>query len=467
MEKRVTILGAGLAGLSAGHALAEGGVPVLILEKEPYIGGLAASFKSGDFVYDLGPHRFHSQNTEILEHIQALLGDNLHYRERLSRIFMNDQFFNYPLKTANVLRNLPATFLLKAFIDYLGIRLYNMVRPIPDDCFENWVKKRFGNTLYKMFFGTYTEKAWGMPCTQISADWAAQRITLLNLWDTVKKTLFKPKNVPRTYVSQFLYPREGGIGAISQRYGDYIRERGGEILTRAEIREIQVKGNRAESITFMHQGREQTCPVEYLISTIPCTVLPTYLAPAPPGGVMEANRALKHIAVVMIIFDVAREKVTDDHWIYLPEHDLTVHRISEFKNFSETCCPPDRTMVCAEIMAHVGNRIWTAEPATLKKIAVQDLAKVGLIEPEEAGRARIHRRAYSYPVYDLTYKENLDTLLAYLDAFENLKTAGRQGLFKYNNMDHSIEMGLEVGRAVLTGEEGDHRVIASEEKYFG
>ena len=466
MEKGVVILGAGLSGLSTGYVLARAGIRVRILDKAPYVGGLAASFRSGPFTYDLGPHRFHSHSEAVLDHVKELLDENYDMRERLSRIFMQGRFFNYPLKASNVMRNLPFTFLVRAFADYLAVRVRDRIRPIPDDCFENWVRKRFGNTLYKMFFGTYTEKAWGMPCTRISADWAAQRITLLNLWDTVKKTLFRPKNVPRTYVSRFLYPKEGGIGAISQAYADAIHEAGGEIVLRARLRGIETKGNRAERVFFTDRGKERSFAFDHLISTIPCTSLLDYFSSA-PEGVREANRSLHHIAIVFVIFDVARERVSRDHWIYLPEHALTVHRISEFRNFSEHTCPPGRTMICAEITCRVGDRIWRSDVNTLRQTAVRDLGRVGLLDSAHAGFARIHRASHAYPVYDLDYRGNLETLLAYFDAFENVKTAGRQGLFKYNNMDHSIEMGLEVANALLTGEARDHRLIASEEKYFG
>ncbi|MHC4941732.1 MAG: FAD-dependent oxidoreductase [Planctomycetota bacterium] len=467
MDKVVTILGAGLAGLSTAYSLAKAGIRVRVIEKEPYVGGLAASFKSGEFTYDLGPHRFHSQNEAIMDHVMELLGENYDYRERLSRIFMRDQFFNYPLKASNVLRNLPVSFLVKAFADYFGIRVYNFFKPIPDDCFENWTKKRFGNTLYKMFFGTYTEKAWGLPCTEISADWAAQRITLLNLWDTVKKTLFKPKNVPRTYVSKFIYPKDGGIGAICERYAEEVRERGGEVFLGAEIKGIEIKGTRAEKIIFNVGEKQHSMELDRLISTIPCTVLLDYLNPAAPDPVRKANANLKHIGIVFVLFDMATERVTRDHWIYLPSHDLTVHRISEFKNFSERTCPADRTMICAEITCRVGDGIWTSDHESLKATAVRDLGRLELIRPEDVGRVRIHRAPHAYPLYDLTYKANLDTLMAFLDSFDNLKTAGRQGLFKYNNMDHSIEMGLELAQSIISGEARDHKLIASEKKYFG
>ncbi len=467
MNKVVTILGAGLTGLSTGYALAKAGVAVRIIEKEHYIGGLATSFVSGDFTYDLGPHRFHSHDDKVLDHVKDLLLDNWHYRDRLSRIFMRDRFFNYPLKASNVLKNLPMPFLAKAFANYIGIRIRNSVRPIPDDCFENWVMKRFGKTLYETFFGMYTEKAWGMPCTEISADWAAQRITLLNLWDTVKKTLYKPKNMPRTYVSKFIYPIKGGIRAICDRYAEEICKNGGEIILGAKIKGIETKGTRAQTISFEVKGAIRTLEIERLVSTIPCTVLLDYVHPAAPEPVRAANSALKHISIVFVILDLALDKLTDDHWIYLPEHHLTIHRISEFKNFSDQSSPAGKTVICAEITCSKGDRIWNSDHATVKNIVAKDLQVLGLIKPGDVGRARIHRASHAYPTYDLKYKNNLDTLLGYHNSFENILTAGRQGLFKYNNMDHSIEMGLDVAESILTGKKQGHGTIASEKKYFG
>ncbi|MFH1999671.1 MAG: hypothetical protein ABIK28_08325, partial [Planctomycetota bacterium] len=198
-----------------------------------------------------------------------------------------------------------------------------------------------------------------------------------------------------------------------------------------------------------------------------CTQFPFYFAPAMPSKIKEACNSLRHVGIVFVIFEMDRERVSPDHWIYLPSKDLTVHRISEFKNFSEESCPPDRTMICAEITCAEGDRIWESDQETLKGIVKKDMGRLGLIQPETMGKVRIHRATHAYPLYDLSYKSHLDTLMEYLDSFENMMTAGRQGLFKYNNMDHSIEMGLELARSILTGEERDHKLIASENKYFG
>ncbi|MEW6741192.1 MAG: FAD-dependent oxidoreductase [Planctomycetota bacterium] len=465
MPQNVHVLGAGLAGLAAAHDFAKAGLQVTVLEKEDHVGGLAASFDIGDgFTVDLGPHRFHTASEAILEHVKGVLADNVHQRQRLSRIFIMGRLFNYPLKASNVVRNLPPLTLVKAFLDYFAIRIWNGIRPIPDDCFENYVIKRFGKTLYRIFFGTYTEKAWGIPCTQISADWASQRITLLNLWDTVKKTLFRPKNVPRTLVSRFHYPRQGGIGAISRGYVTAIESMGGRVLTGAPAVRLRHDGKVVTEIHYRRGGEVTVEPVERVVATIPVTVLCSLLDPPAPSDVLQANSLLRHKAIAFVYLKLDREKVTDDHWIYLPEKELAVHRISEFKNFSEQTCPPHRTVVCAEITCSYQDRIWTMDEAGLIDLATRDLVKVGLIKAEQVSGGTVRRERYAYPIYDLTYRENLQKVLAYVRSYANLDTTGRQGLFRYNNMDHSVAMGMKVARA---SQRDEHARVASGSEYFG
>jgi protoporphyrinogen oxidase len=236
-------------------------------------------------------------------------------------------------------RSLPPWLLAKSFFDYLAVRLRNAVRPIPDDNFENWVIKRFGRTLYDLFFGTYTRKAWGIPCTQISADWASQRISLLSLWDTVKKTLFKPRNVPRTYVSRFLYPKTGGIGELSRGYRRLIVQGGGQVITDAEVVRLNSEDNRVTSVVYRQGGREHEVASDLFVSTIPLTMLVPMLGERVPANVREAVAGLKHKGIVFVYLKLDRPQLTPDHWIYIPEQHIAVHRISEFTNFSRDTAP--------------------------------------------------------------------------------------------------------------------------------
>lgn len=471
MTHRYTILGAGLAGLSAGYNLAEGGSTISILEKERYVGGLAASFTIDGYTFDLGPHRFYTKNKRVMDQVVFLFGKNAHYRDRLSRIFMLGKFFDYPLKASNVVKSLPPGLLVRSFWDYMVVRVKNRFHPIPDDCFQNWVLKRFGKTLYRLFFGTYTEKAWGIPCTQISADWASQRITLLNLWDTVVKTLFKPKNEPRTLVSKFIYPMHGGVGEMSKRYSDLILAANPQnrVLTGVDIQRIRWEGDRITSVEFTRPGsggKVETEDVDQLISTIPITTAIDLFDPAPPEEILQARRSLRYKAIVFVFLALDRDKVTDDHWIYLPEQHLKVHRISEFKNFSEHCAPPGKTLIAAEITCNYEDYIWNMGKDDLVDLAAGDLEKVGLIKKAEVTGAYIHRERFSYPLYDLTYRDNVKQCLTWMKGRKNWISTGRQGLFKYGNMDHSIAMGLLLAERLLKGE-GDHEKVLESDEYLG
>lgn len=465
MTQRYTILGAGLAGLSTGYNLTKGGKNVTILEKENYVGGLAASFERDGYTFDLGPHRFHTRNQRVQKQVEEMLSENAHWRNRLSRIFMLGRFFNYPLKASNVIRNLPPWLLIRSFWDYMLARVQNRFRPIPDDCFQNWILKRFGKTLYRLFFGTYTEKAWGMPCTQISADWASQRITLLNLGDAVKKTLFRPKNEPRTLVSKFIYPQHGGVGYMSVRYAECIREdAANRIDTGVTVERIRHDGKRVVAVDYSVDGESRTQEIETLISTIPLTVALDLFDPPPPEEVMQSRRSLRYKAIVFVFLCLDREKVTDDHWIYLPEQHLKVHRISEFPNFSENCAPQGKTILAAEITCNYEDHIWSMDEAGLTEIAASDLETVGLIRKDEVMHSFIHRERFSYPLYDLTYREHVKTILDWMKGLENFHSSGRQGLFQYGNMDHSIAMGLVLAERLLKKGTASHDdVLGSEE----
>lgn len=466
--RSVTVLGGGLAGLSAAHKFIEAGWSVTVLEQEPRVGGLASSFTVDGYTFDHGPHRLYSSLEELNDHFKHVLDGNWDYRDRLSRIYMQQKFFDYPLRAGNVVRSLPPWLLVRSFWDYLAVRVRNAVRPIPDDNFENWVIKRFGRTLYDLFFGTYTRKAWGIPCTQISPDWASQRISLLSLWDTVKKTLFKPRNTPRTYVSRFLYPKTGGIGELAFGYERLIRKGGGRIVCGAQVLRVESEGPRVTGVVYRQDGAEHVARSDLVISTIPITLLVPMLGARVPAEVHAAVRGLKQKGIVFVYLKLDRPQLTPDHWIYIPEENIAVHRISEFTNFSRDCAPPGKTMVCAEITATRGDRHWNMADDELIRLASSNLVTLGLLkEGEILAGGFVKRVDFAYPIYDLTYRGHLDTLLTWLKGFENMISTGRQGLFRYGNMDHSIAMGHAIARRTLEARGIDHSEVAAGSEYFG
>jgi protoporphyrinogen oxidase len=442
-----------------------------VLEKEPVIAGCARSFHWKDMIHDMGPHRWHSKDEELVAHLEQLMDGNLTTLERLSRIFLYKKYFNYPLKTGNVVRNLPPQVLLRAFLDYFLIRLQNRIKPIPDDHFENWTKKRFGNTLYKLFFGTYTEKAWGMSARQISAEWASQRISLLSLMDAVKHTVLRPKSAegtPRTLVSTFWYPARGGIGEIAQRYRTEIERMGGRVLTEVEIDAVHRDGSTATAISYMHAGQLHRETFDALVCTIPCTDLVRLIDPPPAPDVLESNDSLRHKAIKFVFLEVQKEGITKDHWVYIPEKHLRVHRISEAKNFNPKNAPPGKTVLCCEITCFKDDEVWNMGREEATKVAVEDMAAIDLLRPEEVLDSHVYNLEHAYPIYDITYKPHVEKVLGFVDSFENLKSTGRQGRFKYNNMDHSMQMGLAAGAELLEGDgAADHTRVAEGSEYFG
>ena len=463
--KSVVVVGGGLAGLSAAQRFSEAGWSVTVLEQESYVGGLASSFTEDGYTFDLGPHRLYSNLDELNEHFKFVLDGNWDYRDRLSRIYMKRRFFNYPLK---VVTSLGPWTLFRSFFDYFAVRMRNAVKPIPDDNFENWIIKRFGRTLYELFFGTYTRKAWGIPCTQISADWAAQRISQLSLIDTVKKTIFRPKGEVRSLVAKFLYPKTGGIGELSEGYRRLIERDGNRVLTGARMTKVHTDGPRVTGVEVVRDGATETVSADLFVSTIPLTALVPILGDAVPQPALDAVAGLTHKGIVFAYLKLDRPQLTPDHWVYIPEEHIAIHRISEFTNFSKDTAPEGKTMVCAEITATPGDHHWNMADADVLQLAADNLVTLGLLKPGEVLSGGFVRRTdYAYPIYDLTYRGHVKTLTDFMKSFDNLVSTGRQGLFRYGNMDHSVAMGHAVARRILASEDVDHAAIAAEEEYFG
>jgi protoporphyrinogen oxidase len=474
MQKHVVILGGGLAGLSCGYELQKAGHRVTVLEREPFVGGMAASFvEEGDeyWAYDFGPHRFHSKDENLIDHVKEILGDNVVWAQRLSRIFLFDQLIEYPLKAGDVLRKMPKLMMVRALLDYAWVRIQDRLklRKFDDSNFETWVVRRYGWTLYRIFFGEYTEKTWGMSPKHISSNWASQRITLLNLWDTIKKTLFPPssKEGPRTLVREFIYPKLGGIGELARGYARKIEELGGTVITNAPAVRVFREGNRITGVEYGKHQRQVITGDQY-VNTIPVTSMVKALTPAAPSEILRAADSLKHLSIVFVYLKLNRETVSPDNWVYLPEKSLTVHRISEFKNFSPHSAPKGKTMVCCEITCKRGDEIWRASVDQLSKIAEDDLAKIGLIGKGEVCGTVVKKVPYAYPLYEVGHEENLEPMMAYVKTLENLESTGRQGAFRYNNMDQSVEMGRKLAWELAAGSEAKgHRDAATGKEYFG
>lgn len=469
---QVVVLGAGLAGLAAAVRAAREGCDVVVLEAGDEAGGMARSLHVGGWWLDHGPHRFWSRDEHVLALAREMLDGDTVESERRSQILLLGRRFQYPLDAADACSKLPARVLARAAAEWAFERTRQLVRPTPDSDFEDWVVKRFGRTLHELFFGQYTEKAWGVPCSAISPDWASQRIAQTGLFDAAKTMLFPRLGAhSRSLAARFLYPRRGGIGALPAGFARHLRRLGGSIEFGSRVERVETRGGRAVAVSGCGPRSRFRVECDALVSTIPLPQLARALDPAPGPAVRADAARLAHRAVRFAHLEVARPKVSDNHWIYLPERHLSVHRVTEFKNFCAEGAPADRTALCAEITCRPGDEVWSMDDAGLARLAEHDLAQAGLVAPGETRLLATARLEHAYPLYDLGYKERVDALKQALRGVENLRSTGRQGLHRYNNMDHSIAMGWHaakgLARGAATAKARPDEAVAAAQEWFG
>jgi protoporphyrinogen oxidase len=472
MSENVAILGGGLAGLSTAWKLTQAGFEVDVLEALPALGGFAASFDCDGFTFDYGPHRFHTKNDDLLAEVRGLMGDELRGRHRKTTVYFLSRYFDYPLTGSNLLRNLPPSVAALCFFDFLFTWMRGQIAPKIDDSFESWVVNRFGRRLYDIYFGPYTAKVWGSDPTQLSSSWAAQRVAVVDLWDLIKHTLGIQTRPPdefehSPYLIDFHYPHRG-IGSLPQRLADEIRAHGGRIHLNRRVVAVEHTEGRARSVLCLRDGELQRLTADYVVSSMPINDLVRSMQPVAPSVVLHAADNLKYRAMVFLYIMLDKPQVTDDSWIYFPAKDEVFNRVSEIRNFSEGTVPQGQTSLCVEITCDEGDHMWNASTGELFERSVEGLERAGLIRREEVLGHFARRMTHAYPTYDLDFEENLNRLTGYLHNFGNLLTIGRQGLFRYFNMDHAMETGFQAAEKIMSGELREKAIkVGQEQVWFG
>lgn len=448
MFKKIVVLGAGLSGLSTAYKLSNNGFDVTLIEKDEQVGGLAKTFHKQNYSYDLGPHRFVTTNENILQEVKSLIGEScLQLKQRKTKIYMKGACLEYPPNVKDILSKFDIATSLKIMVDYLTVPIKNKMAPRSDGSFESWVLSRFGETLYNLYFRDYTAKLWRMPATAISQDWASQRISVANLGDIVKRLFLKGRQTPRTYLNSFYYPT-GGIGTIATRMAEIITRKGGKIYFNSPVKKLNIAQQNVESVTFCENKKTDVhLEADYVVSTIPLSELTLMITD--DNHICKAALNLKWICLIFTYFLIERRRISDNHWFYFPEKEYIFNRVSEMKNFSSEMVLPDETLICVETTCTKDGDIWNSDPNSFLDELKNALFRTALVEPKEIKEVFIHKQEYAYPVYDLQYKDNLKRVLHYVDGVRNLISIGRQGMFRYNNMDHSIEMGFKASEYLL------------------
>lgn len=465
---RVIILGGGLCGLAVADELGAAGVPGLVLEAAPQPGGLAGGFSDGGYRFDYGPHRFHTPDPVTRDYFLGLFADGEYLTpRRKSEIQLVGKRFAYPLELGDVVRNLDLVDNARAFLDYLVSFARNRLAAPAENSFEDWVVNRFGRTLYDLYFGPYTAKLWGLHPSRISLDWAAQRISLVNLFDVLKRLLSPGReDEPRTYAREFLYPK-AGIAELPRRLAARAVERGAEVRCDARVIAVSAQDDGFSVTVRKADGSSYVETAGALVSTLPLAELLEGLEPRPAASVLTAARGLTSRAVVFGHLGFAGRTPSDNHWIYFPEAEYSFNRISEPVNFAPSLTPPGRAALTVEVSCAVGDEHWNREREGLIGTAVGGLRRADLlaVRPE---RSWLTRQPHAYPVYDIGYEERLTACLKAANAHPALVTTGRQGLFRYGNMDHALIMGRKAALVVLGRlDRAAAQAVGTQSEYFG
>lgn len=446
--KKAIIMGAGPAGLAAGYELSKKGIKSVILEKTEAVGGIARTINYEGYRFDIGGHRFFTKNKEVESLWRSLLEGEWLKVHRLSRIYYKNRFFDYPLKPMNAFLGLGVFNCLGVLGSFVKSRIFPYLE---EKTFEQWVSNRFGKKLYDIFFKTYTEKVWGIPCSEIGAEWAAQRIKGLSLITIIKNAFFgKRAGEIKTLIDEFFYPTFGP-GMFYETMADKIKTMGNEIFLNNEVVRINHNNQKVLSVTAENnKNKEEEIIATDFISSIPITFLVQRMNPPPPSDILEASSNLKYRSILTVNLIVNKNNLFPDNWIYVHLPEVRLGRIQNYKNWSEKMVPDqEKTSLGLEYFCTEGDQIWEKPDEEMISLAVAELEKLKIAKEKDVLDGFVFRMPKAYPVYDQTYKEPLEIIKDYLAKFSNLQIIGRCGMYKYNNMDHSILTGLFAARNIL------------------
>jgi protoporphyrinogen oxidase len=471
-EGQVVIMGGGPAGLTAAYELMKHGINSTVLESDPrFVGGLARTVEVRGYRFDIGGHRFFSKSQEIEDLWTEVIGDEMLTRDRLSRIYYNNKYFDYPLKASNALLNMGPVETVRCLASYVWARIHPVKDP---QTFEDWVRNQFGYRLFRIFFKTYTEKVWGISTRELSADWAAQRIKGLSLVAAIKDALM-PKwlrsgsrdAVVKTLIDKFRYPRLGP-GQMWEVVTDRLRAGGNSVLLGERVIRVCHDGSRVTSVLVADdQGKTRALKGSSFVSTLPMRELVNVMEPRLPLEVRQAANRLNYRDFLTIAVVISKPTVFPDNWIYIHDPRVKVGRLQNFKNWSpDMVADPQTTCIGMEYFCFEGDGLWNSADDVLVELARQELATLKMCKPEDVLWGTVVRMPKAYPVYDDEYKTNVAIIRDYLrEHLPNLELVGRNGMHHYNNQDHSMMTALLAARKIAMGATLDQWKVNTDAEY--
>jgi protoporphyrinogen oxidase len=445
------VLGAGPAGLTAAHVLTLRGRPGVVFEADGTVGGIAKTVEFEGYRFDLGGHRFFTKLRPISRLWEAMMGEEMLVRPRLSRIYFAGKFFSYPLTSKDVIGRLGIWESMLCAFSYIWA-LRN--RGKSADTFEDWVTLRFGRRLYDTFFRSYTHKLWGIPGSEIRSLWAAQRIKDFSLFKAVLKIVGLDRSDVTTLIEEFKYPRLGP-GQMWERFRESAESSGIPVLTNRRCTSIKHQDGRVENITIGSNGTAETYAVDSIVSSIPLSELVKILDPAPPEEVLAAANTLRYRDFVLVALMTTEPEPFPDNWIYIHDPGTRAGRVQNFGAWSTDMVKPGTTCLGVEYFCFEGDDIWEMSDTDAVALAKEELGRIGLLDPAKVIDGVKVRVPKAYPMYDAHYEGAVETIRSYLGTFSNLETCGRNGLHRYNNQDHSMWTAILATLNILDGSAHD------------
>lgn len=442
LNDKIVIIGAGPAGLTAAYQLCKLGKKSIVLEKDQLVGGIAKTINYKNYLFDIGGHRFFTKINEARHMWQEVLQEDLLHRKRLSRIYYNKKYFFYPIRILNALSGLGIRNSSMIILSYIHAHIFPYKN---EETFEHWITNRFGKRLFNTFFKSYTEKVWGIPCNEIRAEWAAQRIKGLSLRSAVKNALMKPYkrrdvNITKTLIDSFDYPKLGP-GMMWQNVSNIIQKNGSIVCLGSEVETIiwNKKKNRIDSIEVRANGQKTLFYGNNFISTMPIRELIQKMQPAVPREVLHAANNLNYRDFLTVALIVNQPDLFPDNWIYIHDPLVKLGRVQNFKNWSPDMVA-DRNKSCLglEYFCFEGDELWNMRDEDLIELGKRELEVIGLVKSSDIEDGSVVRMPKAYPAYDSKYREMLNIIRQYLKGISNLQLIGRNGLHRYNNQDHSM-----------------------------
>ena len=465
-EPPVVVIGAGPAGLTAAYQLTKAQRRVTVLEADAVVGGISRTVERDGWRFDIGGHRFFTKVKAVEDlWLEILSADDFPMRPRMSRIFYDGKYFDYPLKPMNALRNLGPFEAAMCVASYGWARL----RPPRDQSnLEGWISARFGRRLYEHFFKTYNEKVWGVPATEISADWAAQRIKNLSLSKAVLNAVLPRREGAEeitSLIEGFRYPKYGP-GMMWERCRDLVTEAGGEVITDAPVTAIHHADGAAKAVSAVVDGTETLLPASDVISTMPLPALINAMVPPAPDDVRAAADALGYRDFLVVALVVPEAYSFPDNWIYVHSPDVKVGRIQNFGSWSPHLIKQGRTCLGLEYFVFEGDGVWTMDDDDLVELAKAELQTLGLVAAKEVERGYVVRMPKAYPVYDEGYQDHIKVLRRWIETnTPNVHPVGRNGMHKYNNQDHSMYTAMLTVANIVEGRSHDIWAVNVEADY--